>query len=53
MVDEGGEVEFVPSAILSALATFLFPFFSKRCGFPPKHPRKSLLKELEQDEEYS
>ena len=49
MVDDGSEVIYMPSAILGALLTWLFPIFSRRFGFPPCHSRKKLLKELERN----
>ena len=27
------------------------PIFSKRCGFPPRHPRKQMLKEIKNNEQ--
>ena len=50
MVDDGSEVIYMRSAILGALSTWLFPFFSRRFGFPPRNPRKKLLKEFERNE---
>ena len=45
----GDGVETIYSSVLYMLK-LVCPVFSPRCGFPPRHPRKQMLKELQRNE---
>ena len=49
-VDESKDVETELGIAVVLFFKQFCPIFSKRCGFPPRHPRKELLKELEYNE---